>query len=1078
MAANEQIPTLLVGLGGIGSAIVERVYSRIPADERGRVAMHVLDTNVLDLKDLKYVGTDERTQIGASQQIAEFLLHYPEMNDWFPSDPILNRKSTIEGAGQVRAVSRLGFNHLLHNSASLTKLNKAVDKLFEIRASGGLRVTPRVFITCSLAGGTGAGAFLQTALYLRHLIGERLGSPGGVIVRGFFLLPDTLVMSGTTANNETARLRANALACIKELEGLVAASNTGSPEMELEYKLGGEVSLANQYAYEYSFLFDYQNRYGQSLGSFREYLDQVGRCVHLALFSPLADKQYSQEDNQILELVDDAGRSRYGSGATASLMYPKDEVLAYLARAWAAEDIDSNWLGIDKDFRKEFDQWERDVAQNIYRPEPTRSTHFRRYLSEQFSNDDAAPHYKKIYPQAFMMDEQGKPSESKAEAWLVKILEFIKESIDIDMPSQLSLDGNKLRESKFVKQVVAQAESRIYQYIDDVKRYIPEHVNSLAAQILTRDGEDLRFVKGSGQHRINYWMFEAEHNLHPIAIRYTLYELQEMIGEQRIFLEDKTRKSYTAIQAYEKIYDLPETDERLESASDRVRGALSQPMLKRILGNQLKEFAEVYEQEAQDQYKRVQTYLDDKLTEEVLRKLENNLSVLVSNWESFFDTLEKDRYKLLNEVNKLGQMHEGDHDPTMRFVLASKDAKAALWKDMRTLVAAQRDAVDIYNVAYDRIYRSFCKRNDPEYRARPVNEDFEQALMTTLETRIIESKQLPQNVLEALEREADMADTPRQEHIVNSFKTVKELAHPYLQVRSWSDDAQRQLNFWGLHEDLETTLPNEALREVDAKAQFDAAFNPNEIVYYTVIYGYEATDLAKFNPGLAEVNQPDGVYYTAYRDRIKDVRAGAVTPHLDKRWHDMIPDYWSDTRSVDNSLIQGVALNLLSNVGDTWIYERDRLCSSKTSGHLIGLATAVEARDDIISHIQKIAGEQFLKDQASHPGEVHHHAFIKGLRDVSGLGVNFIDLVADTVNANPGVPLREREDRSVEMFESFCDELRKYVAMAIGDEFEAKRRSFDILKSMATNSILLGSDDNATAVLRNSFNKILDSYAV
>ncbi|MGQ0421808.1 tubulin-like doman-containing protein, partial [Bacillus sp. HC-Mk] len=41
-----QVPTILIGLGGIGSTVTHQIYEKLPEERRKKVAMHVFDTDV------------------------------------------------------------------------------------------------------------------------------------------------------------------------------------------------------------------------------------------------------------------------------------------------------------------------------------------------------------------------------------------------------------------------------------------------------------------------------------------------------------------------------------------------------------------------------------------------------------------------------------------------------------------------------------------------------------------------------------------------------------------------------------------------------------------------------------------------------------------------------------------------------------------------------------------------------------------------------------------------------------------------------------------------------------------------
>ncbi len=46
-----QVPTILIGLGGIGSTVTHQIYEKLPEERRKKVAMHVFDTDVNTLSN-------------------------------------------------------------------------------------------------------------------------------------------------------------------------------------------------------------------------------------------------------------------------------------------------------------------------------------------------------------------------------------------------------------------------------------------------------------------------------------------------------------------------------------------------------------------------------------------------------------------------------------------------------------------------------------------------------------------------------------------------------------------------------------------------------------------------------------------------------------------------------------------------------------------------------------------------------------------------------------------------------------------------------------------------------------------
>ena len=129
-------PTLFVGLGGTGAKIV----SMLEKQNRNSTQMlgyAIFDTDANELRDIR-----ERGYKGALIQTAENLTvgEYLDVdteaaNRWFPVNRIVNRKTLTEGAGQVRAISRLAFDATVR-SGGMDPLHREIEKLYQINSLG------------------------------------------------------------------------------------------------------------------------------------------------------------------------------------------------------------------------------------------------------------------------------------------------------------------------------------------------------------------------------------------------------------------------------------------------------------------------------------------------------------------------------------------------------------------------------------------------------------------------------------------------------------------------------------------------------------------------------------------------------------------------------------------------------------------------------------------------------------------------------------------------------------------------------------------------------------------------------
>ena len=142
-------PTLIVGLGGTGSRIVANVQKKATEIQRKNIGFVVLDTDANELRVLQEKGfTGTFIQTSSKLTVGEYLnIDRDARDNWFPVNEILNRKTVSEGAGQIRAISRLAMNTTIRSGA-LDGLHKAIDNLYRLTGDD-MKQALRVIIVSS-----------------------------------------------------------------------------------------------------------------------------------------------------------------------------------------------------------------------------------------------------------------------------------------------------------------------------------------------------------------------------------------------------------------------------------------------------------------------------------------------------------------------------------------------------------------------------------------------------------------------------------------------------------------------------------------------------------------------------------------------------------------------------------------------------------------------------------------------------------------------------------------------------------------------------------------------------------------
>ncbi|MBL8213826.1 MAG: hypothetical protein JNK87_24120 [Bryobacterales bacterium] len=351
------IPTMFIGLGGIGSRIVDRIADRamrLPNWElqlRGLTTFVALDTNKLDLDSLKVVPSGYRIHIGAvdKQHIVD---NYRKSNNrqalhWIDRN-YRPRPGEKPGAGQIRVESRLGYHYA--SPSIRTNLENLVR--YTLDPSNNWRTKTRayyVYLFASLGGGTGSGSFLPVAYLIQDIL-RHLDKQPRVI--GNFVL--STMLTHKVQPDLHLDIHANTYAALKELEHMM---KLGYPSVQLERPEGEEyVFWNNENATEipklksspffHAFLFD-----RPSENAVRDVEVTIADSSFLQLFTPVINTvagYYDNYEKHLQSLTHFAGENKnvgtgyamnYGAFGTAALVLPAADLLEYCALRFAAEAL-------------------------------------------------------------------------------------------------------------------------------------------------------------------------------------------------------------------------------------------------------------------------------------------------------------------------------------------------------------------------------------------------------------------------------------------------------------------------------------------------------------------------------------------------------------------------------------------------------------------------------------------------------------------------------------------------------------------------------------------------------------------
>ena len=937
-------PTLLVGLGGVGSRVVDRLYGMLGEGGRRRVSIHSVDTDVNDLSKLNYLTHRHVTQISERQSVGNYVASLQRsgmqtsVEQWLPENVPSHQRMT-DGAGQTRAVARLAYHATLRRQDGFRELKDQLNDLFAIDGSGQIS-TIRVVIVSTLAGGTGAGTFLQTALYVRELISA--ARPGtSPWFRGAFILP-SVAERFNSKPHEKERMSANGYACLKELHAMLLsddpAGRTKRLNIQLEYMpdqamdAEGRVNLtvpSSMPIYEFCFVSGAANTAGEHLPSWAHYENQVVRNLYMQMFSPTAESNLSQEDNQVTSAIGEERVARFCSAGTATLEYPYHALVRCLAHRWSRTFFNEEWLALDEAWREQHRQWV-DAGQRGSKPE--RGRVYIQQLRHEAGQRAAKLFFADMWRSLFELDDLSRPKCDKVSRFLDavdhRVSQVVKgwdsiqsESQRFNLPADLADQSNDRIEA-----LVAAGETALERMEGAINLAVPGEIEYPLLNDVIHEGG--RRPQGQPDYSLVAWFLERPEPLHPLAVRAFLYQLLETL-DTRLRRDDRYRQKDSesvvedstaqgrglvddverlrrTIELYSGSYDLPDTEER-EDARRRLFLAKQQSSLARLLrGDRVKEFAEEYRSKAEGQHKSLLRYAEQRARLTVYEQLHECVSLMARRWERCFDTL-RDRLPTLHQQEEhfFGE-HEKVGDSTQDFVLASRHSKEKLWQEL-VFDGVSMESTGLRNAVlqeYAKASEVYRERGSDAYtdagEMHTANEGTADELIETVtqwcRQNLQRSGKLDMNVIQALRKEASVSGLDEVRHVSEKVQRLDNLSKPWVAHAPSKEPGRYRL--WGMHPEVREELGSQEFDRLSGQGDVGVndGFSRYTLHRYQSLYGLRAEDLLEFTAGGA--GSPAGPGYERYHRYIRNVdgpNAPRITPHLDKRWH--LPAYMPDFNS-------------------------------------------------------------------------------------------------------------------------------------------------------------------------------------
>lgn len=879
--------SVVIGLGGIGSDICAKVSEMIPEHlpDKEMVKFVAVDTDINSLSDLKRKGfrgitiqISDNTTVGLCVENQR-----PEIDAWFPDNPVFTKKPMTEGAGQMRAISRLAL-HAAVKEGKLGPLYKVIEDL-RLVSKNPSEQPIRVYIISSLSGGTGSGIFLPLAMYLERYMKKLFGDFDS-ICKGFFILPSAM-KELTDTFLEKRSLDANSYAAVKELSAFLAAEDEGEKtkyKLALELANDGEnsISLYERAGYEYCYLFGKVNRLKLMKSSFEEVKKAVANAVYMQVCSPIRGLNNSKEDNmpkflaEQMQLLKAKKFCRFGAIGCGEIVYPYNSLRSYYALRWAIDTMSNHWKKYDVVY------FEKDREEQEKRKRGKKSQKINR--AEEYVNAIKLAERNDMFAEE-IRETCRRDGYDSWELYLTAVSKEIgsyiqnlknereHDSINGDGLFERHLQevqaNNIKRQEKnaTIREVEAlfeQMQSNIRQYLDENGRYISKNLFTY-----NPDGEPYKpcdFV---------YWVNSEDGFIHPNAVRYFLYNLIKSVGIRKLNLDKEIKSREQSVQCIKK-YSNNKT---------------------KIKGSSLVKWAGDYQKARAALYEKAHILLE----QQCLDCLEEYAAHLIRAYEEFYEYYSDMLHHFEDEVANIEQELDRQSGISSFYVCADASCRDIVFKKLQdrreyTHIESALSAF-IFRLLQEPVQADRMKRFFPEikqYWIDGVEKEFKELLDV--------------NILHALKLEEEYKTGCKldAENIKELIKQAKVVLEAPL-VRYVTRKETREIGFCCFNSVLESERG--IYKEVvdwllQTQGISDPYYcSPYQMIFYCSIVGIEAYDVLEFYHGRENSIIDDGEAFLHYEDSISNIvlndEGGPVlVPHIDRKWYSYLnlPDTHKETQ--------------------------------------------------------------------------------------------------------------------------------------------------------------------------------------
>ena len=939
-AKKTKLPlTLIIGLGGTGCDIISRVNRLASPEQKDFIRFVFFDTDANELRARKEEFPSAFTvQTSRRMTVGQALRNDSESREYsFPINPQLLSKPLTEGAGQVRAISKLAFDACLREGR-ISELHSAIDELQKLNGDE-MEQSMRVVIVSTLVGGTGSGILLPLSLYLRHYLETNCQKKP--IIRGICVLPDVFFHDSGKTEIEKNNLRANAYATLRELDAFMLRSDSEQDsDLRKRYWMkmprpgtADQYDEYNENPMDFCFLFDGQNIDGDGLQTLEEYKQHAADCIYASSISKLNKRLNSSEDNTILQRCEESGRNRYCGIGTSKMQYPFADVRDYIALKWMEQAVSENWLRYDRLYENEVAKNQKSRANGVL----TKPVDRHEFYSNTIASEQGESNFfsLSVYEECYNKDRQGLEfTDPRWSTYYEKLKLYIDNKVaqDTDYDDGLgkSISAYMADLSNAVQQLENFASS--YPQLEEMMKLLftktRKHAEAIASSVADSIFSPDNFNTAS-EHHIEHWLTQNGVPLHPNSIRFFLYNLEKLLKEELnkltmpstdsdeyadmedgfeeekepsfADLENSIRKFFT-----EEIKPVPTKNESGTSYVRRSQFVMLLNSRRNGLSKAERQDAAMeIVTECQNHLKHINDFYGMYLRKTIIDKALVYIGNLCKNYERFYDQLAVEIKRIPRRIARLEEAFKNDSGNPIMYVCASKKCLDGMMERCLNTVDPIQLTPEFREKLFQGIFSSMSlddKKQKGIIADLASTELFDFWRKTVLETY---PKYVDMDILDALcaeaEFEEEIYDAEDQFHYIEGkYREAMKLSAPFIDRpigrEPYIISACGMSTEVNSEDDVQKAI---TIRRVFENCERDPLMDKYQILFMQAMYNLRISDLQKFSPKDTNPVDPHdaGEYYKSYMSRINNIlpdtnKTKILTPHLDKRWHytGILPD--------------------------------------------------------------------------------------------------------------------------------------------------------------------------------------------